>query len=98
MVNLDEFKKNKDFLICVDSDGCAMDTMDIKHFKCFGPCMIKEWNLSKWEEEILERWNQINLYSMTRGINRFAGLSKALEEIDKKYCEIDGIADLFKST
>ena len=21
-----EFKKNKDFLVCVDSDGCAMDT------------------------------------------------------------------------
>ena len=93
MVNLSEFKKNKNFLVCVDSDGCAMDTMDIKHFKCFGPCMVKEWHLEEWQDEILARWNEINLYSMTRGINRFTGLAKALEEIDQKYCEIEGIKD-----
>ena len=26
---LDNFNKQKDFLICIDSDGCAIDTMDI---------------------------------------------------------------------
>ena len=31
---LDSFKKNKEYLICIDSDGCAIDTMDIKHIKC----------------------------------------------------------------
>ncbi|WP_027437956.1 HAD family hydrolase [Lachnospira multipara] len=98
MVNLSEFKKNKDFLICVDSDGCAMDTMDIKHFNCFGPCMVAEWNLSKWNDEILVRWNEINLYSMTRGINRFAGLAKALDEINKKYCEIPYIDEFLSWT
>lgn len=36
-MNITEYVKKKDFLICVDSDGCAMDTMDIKHIKCFGP-------------------------------------------------------------
>ena len=36
MSKLSEYKKKKDFLICVDSDGCAMDTMDVKHFLCFG--------------------------------------------------------------
>ena len=46
MVDLKAFNKSKDFLICVDSDGCIMDTMDIKHFKCFGPCMVKEWDWS----------------------------------------------------
>lgn len=91
MVDLKDFKKNKDFLICVDSDGCAMDTMDIKHFKCFGPCMVKEWKLEQWQEEILTRWNEINLYSMTRGINRFLGLAMALSEINEKYCAICGI-------
>ena len=64
-------------LICVDSDGCAMDTMDIKHFRCFGPAMVEEWSLTPWQEEILQRWNNTNLYSMTRGINRFQGLSIA---------------------
>ena len=32
-----EFTRKHDYLICVDSDGCAMDTMDSKHMLCFGP-------------------------------------------------------------
>ena len=75
----------------MDSDGCAMDTMNIKHIKCFGPCMVKEWNLEPWKEEILNRWNEINLFTMTRGINRFQGLLMALQEIDKQYTKIEGI-------
>ena len=93
MVDLKAFNKSKAFLICVDSDGCIMDTMDIKHFKCFGPCMVKEWGLEQWQDEILNRWNDINLYTMTRGINRFAGLSMALSEINEKYCRIEGIEE-----
>ena len=94
MVTLSEFKKTKDFLVCVDSDGCAMDTMDIKHIRCFGPCMVEVWKLEKWEKEILNRWNEINLYTLTRGINRFKGLSLALSEINEQYQAIDGIDDL----
>ena len=89
----DTFTKRHDYLICVDSDGCAMDTMDIKHFRCFGPCMVDEWELGAWREPILERWNEINLYTMTRGINRFKGLVIALTEIDEKYTPVDGIAE-----
>ena len=48
--NLLNFKKEKDFLVCVDSDGCAIDSMDIKHINCFGPCMVDEWDLSKWHD------------------------------------------------
>ena len=50
-------KPTKEFLVCVDSDGCAMDTMNIKHFRCFGPCMVEEWRLEPWRDAILERWN-----------------------------------------
>ena len=89
--NLENFVKKKEYLICVDSDGCAMDTMDIKHIKCFGPCMVEEWELSEWKEAILARWNDINLYTMTRGINRFKGLAKALREIDASYKKIEDI-------
>lgn len=96
MVSLSEFKKTKDFLICVDSDGCAMDTMDIKHFTCFGPCMVTEWKLEEWQDEILKRWNEVNLYTMTRGINRFKGLSLALSEVNKKFCSVDGVEALAK--
>ena len=84
-------KRRKDYLICVDSDGCAMDTMDIKHIRCFGPCMVKEWNLERWEAAILHRWNEINLYTLTRGINRFKGLSLALREINDTYVPIEDI-------
>ena len=95
-VSLAEYKKKKEYLICVDSDGCAMDTMDIKHFRCFGPCMVEEWNLFKWENEILHRWNEINLYTMTRGINRFKGLAIALREINDAYQKIEEIEVLEK--
>ena len=95
---LDNFNKKKNFLICIDSDGCAIDTMDIKHIKCFGPCMVKEWNLEEWESPILERWNEVNLYTLTRGINRFKGLALALIEINEKYKKIDGIDEFVKWT
>lgn len=88
------FRKQHNFLVCIDSDGCAMDTMDIKHIQCFGPCMVEEWGLEAWQTQILERWNQINLYTMTRGINRFKGLAMALSEIDASYCRIEDLDSL----
>ena len=87
----DAFTKKHDYLICVDSDGCVMDTMNCKHFRCFGPCMVDEWDLLPWCAQILARWNEINLFSMTRGINRFKGLALALSEIDVQYTPIRGI-------
>lgn len=90
----DSFKRKHDYLVCVDSDGCVMDTMNCKHFHCFGPCMVTEWGLGEWKDEILERWNVINLFSMTRGINRFKGLAMALGEINEKYTTIAGVAAL----
>ncbi len=90
----DSFERKHDYLICVDSDGCVMDTMNCKHFHCFGPCMVREWHLEQWQDEILERWNEINLFQMTRGINRFKGLAMALGEISQKYCAIPGIEAL----
>lgn len=92
--NIVEYKKEKEFLICVDSDGCAMDTMDCKHIHCFGPCMVDEWELGEWKDAILKRWNDINLYTITRGINRFKGLAMALVEINEQYTKIEGIEDL----
>ena len=90
----DSFERKHDYLVCVDSDGCVMDTMNCKHFHCFGPCMVAEWGLEEWKEEILDRWNVINLFSMTRGINRFKGLAMALGEINEKYKPITGITFL----
>lgn len=90
----DSFVRKHDYLVCVDSDGCVMDTMNCKHFNCFGPCMVTEWGLEAWKDEILARWNVINLFSMTRGINRFKGLAMALGEFDQKYKPIVGVKAL----
>ena len=90
----DTFERKHDYLVCVDSDGCVMDTMNCKHFHCFGPCMVDEWELHPWKDAILERWNVVNLFSMTRGINRFKALAVCLSEIDKQYKPIPGIAAL----
>lgn len=91
ITEFEDYRKEKQYLICVDSDGCAMDTMDIKHSQCFGPCMVEEWGLSEWRDPILRSWNESNLYTVTRGINRFKGLSKALREIDEAYQTIKDI-------
>lgn len=88
---LEDYKRKRSMAVCVDSDGCAMDTMNIKHIRCFGPCMVDEWGLDAWRGAILDRWNVINLYSGTRGINRFKGLAMALGEISAQYAPIDGV-------
>ena len=74
MVFTDKFK----FIVCIDSDGCAMDTMDIKHIQFFGPLAAEIFAI-KDKTKFLEEWNRINLFSKTRGINRFKGLLLGLK-------------------
>ncbi len=81
---LNEFKKNKNYLLCVDSDGCAMDTMTAKHNKCFGPSFVKVFKITKNTQNVLDRWNEINLYQFSRGVNRFKGLAQILCELYPK--------------
>lgn len=81
MATLQEFKKHKKYLLCVDSDGCAMDTMNIKHIRCFGPCFVDIYGITENRQAVLDRWNEINLYEITRGINRFLGFSQILSEM-----------------
>lgn len=90
----EKYQKENDFLICVDSDGCAMNTMDIKHKKCFGPEMIKTWNLFDKENEILNLWFELNLYTKTRGINRFKGLAETFKIISKQGIEIEDLESI----
>lgn len=84
-LKLKEMKKEKEFLLCVDSDGCALDTMEYKHKQFFGPKVIEIWELQSIAEEVIEVWNYVNLYSQWRGINRFLALVKVFELLkDKK--------------
>jgi phosphoglycolate phosphatase-like HAD superfamily hydrolase len=83
-IKLKEMRKEKEFLLCVDSDGCAMDTMDYKHKEFFGPKMIEVWELGDIREDVIGVWNHVNLYSQWRGINRFLALVKVFELLKNK--------------
>ena len=76
-------------IIFVDSDGTVMDSMTPKHLTSFGPAMIDIFKLDKNKDDILEKWNKINLYSLSRGINRFDGLYQCLLYVNDKYKKID---------
>ncbi len=88
------YKKSSKYLVCIDSDGCVMDTMNIKHHECFGPCLIDTWSLADAASEILTYWNRVNLHSMSRGINRFKALAQVLQMADQSVTTIDGLSAL----
>jgi beta-phosphoglucomutase-like phosphatase (HAD superfamily) len=87
--DVEEFSKQHDYLICIDSDGTAMDAMNIKHKKCFGPCFVTELGLKDHQDEVLNIWNEVNLYSSTRGFNRFITFAEVLQRIDGKYLAVN---------
>jgi len=52
--------------------------MEIKHKECFTPMFIKHFGLQAVSKYARETWDFVNLYSKTRGANRFPALSRAL--------------------
>lgn len=76
---LKELTRTRKFLVGIDSDGCAFDTMEIKHKECFIPNIIKYWNLQAISRYARETAEFVNLYSQWRGLNRFPALIKVFE-------------------
>lgn len=68
------FVRSSDFFIGIDSDGCAFDTMEVKHKECFIPNIIKHYRLAAISKYAREAAEFVNLYSRWRGVNRFPGL------------------------
>ncbi len=75
---LRDFKPTREFFIGIDSDGCIFDSMEIKHKECFAPMFIKHFELQAVSKYAREVWEFVNLYSKTRGANRFPALVRAL--------------------
>ena len=75
---LKDFRPTKDFFVGIDSDGCIFDSMEIKHKECFAPMFIKHFKLQAVSRYAREVWEFVNLYSKTRGANRFPALVRAL--------------------
>jgi phosphoglycolate phosphatase-like HAD superfamily hydrolase len=71
---LKQFEPQHEFFVGIDSDGCAFDTMEIKHKECFTPNIIKHWDLQAVSKYAREAAEFVNLYSKWRGINRFPAL------------------------
>lgn len=76
---LEDLKPEKDFFIGIDSDGCVFDTMEVKHKEFFCPNTVKYFGLFAISKYVRETWDFVNLYSVTRGTNRFLALIKVMD-------------------
>ena len=76
---LREFRPTQPFFVGIDSDGCAFDTMEVKHKECFIPNIVRFYGLAAISKYARESAEFVNLYSKWRGVNRFPGLVKAID-------------------
>ena len=75
------FRPTKDYLVCIDSDGCAFDTMGIKQRECFCPWMIAYFGLQPVAQAARECKEFADLFSKTRGANRHITIKRILTEL-----------------
>ncbi len=73
-----------EFLVGIDSDGCAFDTMEVKHKECFIPNTINSYDLQGISKYAREAAEFVNLYSKSRGINRFPALIETFQWLAKR--------------
>ncbi|MGM9682841.1 MAG: HAD family hydrolase [Eubacteriales bacterium] len=83
-VSAETFKKKNNLLVCIDSDGCAVDTMEIKHKECFCTAFIECFGLQGIAKYAREAWEYTNLYSKTRGLYRMKTLVLSIELLSKR--------------
>jgi len=69
----------RDYLVGIDSDGCVFDTMELKHKECFIPNFIQHYGLQGVSKYAREAAEFVNLYSQSRGANRFLALVEQLD-------------------
>jgi len=81
---LKNLEPRKDYFIGFDSDGSVFDSMEIKQQECFCPAFINIYNLQGAAKLAREVWNFVNLYSKTRGINRFKAVLRAIELLESR--------------
>lgn len=99
-IELRELEPKHEFLVAIDSDGCAFDTMEIKHKECFIPNIVKYWNLQPVSKYARAAAEFVNLYSKWRGINRFPALLMAFDllndwpEVQKRQVAIPDVPSL----
>lgn len=80
---LKELEPKKEFLVAIDSDGCAFDTMEIKHKECFIPNIVRYWDLQAVSKFTRAAAEFVNLYSKWRGVNRFPALLRVFDLLEE---------------
>ena len=79
-----EIVKEKEFFVGIDSDGCVFDSMELKHKECFIPNFINYYDLQGCSKYAREAAEFVNLYSKSRGINRFPALVEQLDWLRRR--------------
>ncbi len=75
------FRPKHEFLVGIDSDGCAFDTMGIKQRECFLPWMISYFSLEPVAQAARECKEFADLFSKTRGANRHKTARRIITEL-----------------
>lgn len=101
---LRNFKRTKDFLVAIDTDGCVTDNMNGKQMLIFHPQFMEFyqlWEIESYYREIAEYYN---LFSVDRGCNRFIAIQLTLaalqnrkdvqQELLKKHIKLPNIKPL----
>ena len=78
---LKEFRPKHKFFVGIDSDGCAFDTMGIKHRECFCPWLIAYFGLQPVAQAARECKEFADLFSKTRGANRHKTAKRIIAEL-----------------
>ena len=73
-----------EFLVGIDSDGCVFDSMELKHKECFIPAFINHYELQGVSKYAREAAEFVNLYSKSRGANRFPALVEQLDWLRRR--------------
>jgi len=78
---LRDLQPTKEYLVAIDSDGCAIDAMGIKQRECFCPWMIGFFGLQPVADAARECKEFADLFSKTRGANRHKTIARILTEL-----------------
>ena len=91
---LTDFTKRREFLICMDSDGCVMDTVRIKHTTVMCPELVRVFALEEYADFLAAAWEEINLHTLTRGISRFESVVLVFDRLRNRGIEVPGSEDI----
>ncbi|HUT33561.1 MAG TPA: HAD family hydrolase [Planctomycetota bacterium] len=75
------FRPKHEFFVGIDSDGCAFDTMEVKHKFCFVTAVMQAFGLAALARTLRDVWDFVNLSSRSRGCNRWHALRATMEHL-----------------